>query len=273
MAAETGNVPLSTRGTVVGIRPDFLDVLWDVGFIGGTTLGDRLEGALHSTIVVFNGFIFSRCSEYRGLPVMPWTVLNLTKPQFMVSLESNTPAPRPNRGGFAPRARGNFTPAPNRGQSNGHVRILQKGHGRGGFANNFGAAARGEEGAYAPRQPVSHRANLRSTLTNGYATANGQTYENNIPPSKPLLNYHAVPPPAALSNSSRGRSVSRGGARLFNVATGQAVTRSGSQDTNGTPPTAPASFRQTSESRGRGNTRGRGRGRGAFVSEPPINGA
>ena len=41
MAAETGNVPLSTKGTVVGIRPEFMDVIWDVGFIGGTTLGDR----------------------------------------------------------------------------------------------------------------------------------------------------------------------------------------------------------------------------------------
>lgn len=41
MAAETGNVPLSTKGTVIGLRPDFIDVVWDTTFIGGTNLNDR----------------------------------------------------------------------------------------------------------------------------------------------------------------------------------------------------------------------------------------
>lgn len=39
--AETGSVPLSAKGVVVGIQVGFIDVVFDVQFIGGSTLGDR----------------------------------------------------------------------------------------------------------------------------------------------------------------------------------------------------------------------------------------
>lgn len=39
--ADTGSVPLSAKGVVVGIQVGFIDVVFDVQFIGGSTLGDR----------------------------------------------------------------------------------------------------------------------------------------------------------------------------------------------------------------------------------------
>lgn len=39
--AETGSVPLSAKGVVVGIQSQFVDVVFDVQFMGGTTLGGR----------------------------------------------------------------------------------------------------------------------------------------------------------------------------------------------------------------------------------------
>ena len=44
--AETGSVPLSAKGVVVGIQVGFIDVVFDVQFIGGSTLGDRLGCSL-----------------------------------------------------------------------------------------------------------------------------------------------------------------------------------------------------------------------------------
>lgn len=39
--AETGSVPLSAKGVVVGIQTGFIDVVFDIQFMAGTTLGDR----------------------------------------------------------------------------------------------------------------------------------------------------------------------------------------------------------------------------------------
>mgnify|MGYP006876475224 CR=1 FL=1 len=39
--AETGSVPLSAKGVVVGVQSQFVDVVFDVQFMGGTTLGGR----------------------------------------------------------------------------------------------------------------------------------------------------------------------------------------------------------------------------------------
>ena len=39
--AAAGGVPLAMKGTVVGIATRDIDVLWDVPFMGGETLGGR----------------------------------------------------------------------------------------------------------------------------------------------------------------------------------------------------------------------------------------
>jgi hypothetical protein len=38
---ETGSVPLAVKGVVVGIQAGFIDILFDIPFMGGTTLGGR----------------------------------------------------------------------------------------------------------------------------------------------------------------------------------------------------------------------------------------
>jgi 5'-3' exoribonuclease 1 len=38
---ETGSVPLAVRGTVVGIQAGFIDCVFDIPFLGGTTLNGR----------------------------------------------------------------------------------------------------------------------------------------------------------------------------------------------------------------------------------------
>lgn len=41
MVRDSGSVPLTVKGVVVGINAASLDVVWDVPFMAGTTLGDR----------------------------------------------------------------------------------------------------------------------------------------------------------------------------------------------------------------------------------------
>ena len=41
MVQDSGSVPLAVKGVVVGINSTSMDVVWDVPFMSGTTLGDR----------------------------------------------------------------------------------------------------------------------------------------------------------------------------------------------------------------------------------------
>jgi hypothetical protein len=41
MVRDSGGVPLSVKGVVVGLNAKTMDVLWDVPFMSGTTLGGR----------------------------------------------------------------------------------------------------------------------------------------------------------------------------------------------------------------------------------------
>lgn len=42
----SGGVPLAMKGVVVGLNSTSVDVVWDVPFMGGETLGGRLVGAV-----------------------------------------------------------------------------------------------------------------------------------------------------------------------------------------------------------------------------------
>ncbi|KAJ3715996.1 exonuclease II [Lentinula raphanica] len=66
MVQDSGSVPLGVKGVVVGLNSKTLDVVWDIPFMSGTTLGDR-------------------CSQYRGLAVEFNSCLNLSDPQFVTS--------------------------------------------------------------------------------------------------------------------------------------------------------------------------------------------
>ena len=41
MVQDSGGVPLSVKGVVIGMNAKTMDVIWDVAFMSGTTLGDR----------------------------------------------------------------------------------------------------------------------------------------------------------------------------------------------------------------------------------------
>lgn len=42
MVQDSGGVPLSVKGVVIGLNAKSMDVVWDVAFMSGITLGDRL---------------------------------------------------------------------------------------------------------------------------------------------------------------------------------------------------------------------------------------
>jgi len=64
MVQESGGVPLSAKGVVIGLNTKTIDVVWDVPFISGTTLS-------------------SRCSQYRGSTIEFNACLNLTNQQYI----------------------------------------------------------------------------------------------------------------------------------------------------------------------------------------------
>jgi 5'-3' exoribonuclease 1 len=42
MVQDSGGVPLSVKGVVIGLNSKSMDVIWDAAFVSGVTLGDRL---------------------------------------------------------------------------------------------------------------------------------------------------------------------------------------------------------------------------------------
>ena len=73
-AADSGKVPIASKGTVVGLtstpRETWLDVVFDVSFMSGSTLGDR-------------------CSPFRGSTVPLWSVLNLSDRQVLATSKAS----------------------------------------------------------------------------------------------------------------------------------------------------------------------------------------
>ncbi|KAK7006346.1 exoribonuclease 1 [Favolaschia claudopus] len=130
MVQDSGGVPLSVKGVVIGLNAKSMDVVWDVPFMSGVTLGDR-------------------CSQYRGSTVEFNTCLNLTNPQFVTStnpkaVHNRVPPPPRQRGGppmayaqvHAPGSR------PAQQPSVAPVAIMtnpNRGGGRGGFPPSRGA--------------------------------------------------------------------------------------------------------------------------------------
>lgn len=64
--ADSGKVPIATRGTAVGVHRDSLDIVFDSAFMSGTVLGGR-------------------CSEYRGMTVPYFAVLNISHPSVLAA--------------------------------------------------------------------------------------------------------------------------------------------------------------------------------------------
>lgn len=213
---DSGRVPIATRGTVVGIsrtpRTTLLDVVFDVTFMSGTTLGER-------------------CSPFRGSTVPIASVLNLTNKQVIAGSKTSvekrpaptsTPLTVQNGGYGSPAGRGQYreagAPPPLRGsfraavagqngyKGNGNVR----GRGRGGglgFGNDFNAAPATynnmaiRDGPPNNGPPNGARGGRGNSQGNGFRGARGGAASSPVPQQ----GFNAVPPPASLDARGRGR--------------------------------------------------------------------
>ena len=261
---DSGKVPIATRGTIVGksrtARATLLDILFDIEFISGTSLGDR-------------------CSPFRGQTVPSHAVLNLTDRQVIAgsrALENNRPQSQViplTVGGYGapmgPNGQGQLVPAnapaPLRGSYRGAAGGAQTNGYRGG-----GGAPRGRGGlgfhngppqqmpirtqdppqGYVPRggpRGGAQQPNGRGTggqkgppaTRSGYAPVDQGGSEGivqNNPAFKPR-SYANMPPPASLD---RGRGRGRGGPR------GDAGRGRGRGGARGAPRGQPAAVQQQS---------------------------
>ncbi|KAK6352621.1 hypothetical protein TWF730_009441 [Orbilia blumenaviensis] len=216
---DSGKVPIATKGTVVGItktaRTTLLDVVFDVSFMSGSTLGDR-------------------CSPFRGMTVPYSSVLNLTHRQVVAISKASAQAATPNGAPqavngvqFVPAAtppplRGSFSRALGRGNGNGgRQNNVPHGPGPRGNHNNRGRGNQTRENAVhqpngggPPTQPQTFN---RGGFQNGQPVILQRRPHNGLghqPPrqqqQQPPQGHHAVPPPASLNNN-RGRGRGRGG--------------------------------------------------------------
>ncbi|CAE6444875.1 unnamed protein product [Rhizoctonia solani] len=257
MVQNTGGVPLAAKGVVVGLLPTFLDVVWDVPFINGTTL---------------NG----RCTEYRGSSVTFNSVLNLTEPQFVQSTSKNrAPEPTSPTSRYAPRI-GPQPAVPSRGggsfrsasqPSQTPVRIMSnpaRGRGWNGRQTDDRSAARvlaepaptteelhqrGMRDAFHIRAGPGVSARGRGGL--GYHPPPAMPAQNN---SAPVHNHPAPAHPPRILARGRG-GPPHGGPSVNGHGHGPTVNGHG----------------QEQGSRGRGGpSRGRGRGRGCRGVAPAV---
>lgn len=147
-----GGVPLAMKGVVVGINTRDIDVVWDVPFMGGETLGGR-------------------CADYRGSTVPFSAVLNLTRPQLQVS--SNT---QPRALGQQPEFRPQLGPRPVVAPKN-YQPAAAAAHNPVKIARNpkhnlaapvgelkYGAAAKGQKPSEAALAAQSQQNRLQATL-------------------------------------------------------------------------------------------------------------
>ena len=226
--ADSGKVPIASKGTVVGLtqttRETWLDIVFDVSFLSGTSLGDR-------------------CSPFRGSTVPTWSVLNLSSRQVLSASKASasrqngsatTPltgsgygmpgvnghgqlqpaaAPPALRGGWRGAVSGqraghtpNGTP---RGQNNGtSLPFRHQNPSTGGMHGNptNGFILRGRAGLGAAQ-----------TTRGGYTAIDRGDQTQGVISDNPNFRprqQHNVPPPATLNESTtgRGRGRGRGGA-------------------------------------------------------------
>jgi 5'-3' exoribonuclease 1 len=217
-AQDSGKVPIATRGTVVGLtrtpRTVLVDVVFDVSFMSGTTLGDR-------------------CSPFRGQTVPVSSVLNLSDRQLVAGTRAatnmrahkqptnigyGTPlgpggqgqlreahAPPPLRGSYRgaisgqANGRGAHSSRGNRGAPNGTTNLPIRPHpnadnqqnGNNSRGRGRGRGARGHQltkGGYVP-------------LENGHQDEGVVQQNPNFRPQS----YNKVPPPAGLNRGKNGR--------------------------------------------------------------------
>lgn len=261
---DSGKVPISCRGTVVGLtrtsRTMLLDVVFDVVFMSGTTLSDR-------------------CSPFRGSTVPVSSVLNLTDRQLITRTKAgagqravSTPVTSTGaRYGIpaGPKGEGQFVearqpppmrvawreaasapPLATRGGMAPRGRAGINGTGRG--SNHIPNTPRDLPTRESPQshQPPNHHHRGRGNHPNGHTRGvfhrprgkmNSQGYtplESGLPqegvvPNNPNFRpqpYNNVPPPASLDTQARGRG--RGGGFRGGNTRGRGAPRRGALHVN-----------------------------------------
>lgn len=243
---DSGRVPIATRGTVVGIsqtaRTTFLDVVFDVTFMSGTSLGDR-------------------CSPFRGSTVPISSVLNLSEKQVIAGSKASVEK-RPasvstpltvNGGGYgAPTGaggRGQFReagiPAPLRGSFRGAVAGINNGfrgssRGRGAPRGGYPFNSDNATPAVYNSVPIRGGNPLNGGARGGRGVPQSNGFQQNGfrggrggGPAVPA-SFNAVPPPPSLD--ARGGRGGRG--RGGQARGGRGLARG---PRGGVPSTAPAS--------------------------------
>jgi 5'-3' exoribonuclease 1 len=209
--ADSGKVPIASKGTVVGLtqtsREVWLDVVFDVSFMSGNTLGDR-------------------CSPFRGQTVPKWSILNLSDKQCIAGSKAST-SRRPNGHATTPlTVQGYGTPGSQlreaqappalrgswRGAVAGQSPAMRGNPGQSGFTSRGRGYHDGNTNGFTPRG----RGGLGSpapATRGGYAAIDrgdtGNVVHNN-PAFRPRAQQNVPPPPSLNTPSPRGRGRGRG---------------------------------------------------------------
>lgn len=260
---DSGKVPIAARGTVVGksrtARVTLLDIVFDIEFISGTSLGER-------------------CSPFRGQTVPAYSVLNLSNRQVIAgsrATESNRPNIQPSPltvAGYGapvgPNGQGQLVPAtapaPLRGSFRGAVAGAQTNGVRG--SNSRGHGGLGYNNAHQTQQmPIR---NQNTTTANGFPRGRGRGgyQQPSIAPNHP-------------PGGSTVQQLTRGGYNRMDSGDPTGIIENNpafrpQSYTNAPPPT---NLDRGNRGRGRGRgargdvNRGRGRGgRGAPRGQTPV---
>lgn len=204
--ADSGKVPIASKGTVVGLtsttRETWLDIVFDVSFMSGSDLGGR-------------------CSPFRGQTVPIWSVLNLSNKQLIAGSKASAAKATQNStqtpltvGGYGQRNgavngmngtgvnqfRDAPAPPPLRGNWRGALSNTSNGsNGRGSLAHR----SRGANG-HTSNQPINGQG--YTPIDRGDATNDVLQRNPNFRPRA----HHNVPPPSSLEQPTRGRGRGRG---------------------------------------------------------------
>ncbi|KAI1796936.1 exonuclease II [Ganoderma leucocontextum] len=200
MVQDSGGVPLSCKGVVIGMNAKSMDVVWDAPFMSGTTLSDR-------------------CSQYRGSTVEFSACLNLTNPQFQASTNPNAPYVQKPHAPFKPRfgPHPSIQPGPGMQPVAGFrpaatTQAAHNGFGYNGPVQIMANPNRGRGGALRGGGPPAHKASSTGVSPTEIDSVNDSAKTN---PSASGPNGNQVPPQRGRGASFRGYNgfQGRGGAR------------------------------------------------------------
>lgn len=245
--AAAGKVPLATRGTVVGISRNatalLLDVVWDIPFMSGTTLGERapmFRGQTVSSSSVLNTsyqqVVSASSKSQQRRAAVPQSTAG-PYGSITVAQYKDAPAPPALRGGWRGAINGSSSPGRGRGGAN-------QGAQRGGGQNLVHSTL-----VYRPA-PDGNAGGHPNSGSRGRAGGN-----------------HADGQGRGGNGNGRGRGAGRGAHAASPVPT--APTDPSAAPMYGNVP--PPSTLDPSRGRGRGG-RGRGRGRGGRGRGGPVQG-